>query len=90
MGCGACDVWELVMCVDHGLCVVGECVGACDMCRSWVVCHGPWAISLRGPGQSKCEWAGGGGPPCDHLNTSGGGGGPLRSPSGVGGGPSCN
>ena len=38
MGCGACDVWELVMCVDHGLCVVGECVGACDMCRSWVVC----------------------------------------------------
>ena len=26
------------MCVDHGLCVVGECVGACDVCRSWVVC----------------------------------------------------
>ena len=22
------------MCVDHGLCVVGECVGACDV---WVV-----------------------------------------------------
>ena len=26
------------MCVDHGLCVVGECVGACRVCRPWVMC----------------------------------------------------
>ena len=49
-------------------------------------CRGPWAISLRGPGQCKCERGGsplrsskyergGGGPPCDPPNTSGEGGG---------------
>ena len=31
-------MWELVMCVDHGLCVVGDCVGVCDV---WcVIAHG--------------------------------------------------